>query len=205
MHHNSERPHRRSIRLKGYDYAQPGAYFVTVCTQNHECLFGTIVDGEMRLSKFGKIAQGEWLASADIRQEIRLDVFMVMPNHIHGVIWLVDDDVGATGRSPLPPQGPKPRSLGAFVAGYKSAVTKRINRIRGTPGFPVWQRNYYDHIIRNEDELNRIREYIANNPLRWHLDRENPDRIGDDEFDCWLVGATGRSPLQIRSMKSRER
>ena len=195
--------HRRSIRLPGYDYTQPGAYFVTICTHNREPLFGHVVNGEMVLNAWGRIVWEEWFRSAEIRAEIELfpDEFVVMPNHIHGIVWIVETDdpnarahgdasnvgvtgrspmhgrapnVGATGRSPLQPRGPAPRSLGSFIAGFKSAVTKRINALRGTPGARVWQRNYYEHIIRNERALNAIRRYIAENPQRWHLDRHNP-------------------------------
>ncbi len=177
--------HRRSIRLKGYDYSRQGAYFVTIVTWNRLCLFGEVVDEKMVLNDLGLIVQGEWFRSADVRREIELhpDELVVMPNHLHGIVWIVGEgdksaaDVGATGRSPLrehPPRGPVPRSLGSFMAGFKSAATKRVNTMRGAPGAPVWQRNYYEHIIRDERSLNRIREYIAHNPLGWALDRENP-------------------------------
>lgn len=171
--------HRRSIRLKGYDYSQAGAYFVTLCTHNRECLFGKIVDGEMRLNELGHIVCEEWLRSAEIRPEIMLDAFVVMPNHLHGIV--IFTPVGAHGRAPLPspsPQPPhrKPRSLGSFIAGFKSVVTKRINQTRQTPGIPVWQRNYYEHIIRNQESLARIRRYIADNPAKWDVDPENPTR-----------------------------
>lgn len=184
--------HRRSIRLKGYDYAQAGAYFVTLVTQGRECVFGEMVDGEMRLNEYGRIAADEWERTPVIRAEIELDAWVVMPNHIHGIIVINPAVVGADGRPPLPavvradgrpPRPPTgrppdiqraPRSLSSFVAGFKSAATKRINERRGTPGVPVWQRNYYERIIRNENELNRIRKYIADNPLKWELDAENP-------------------------------
>ena len=111
-----------------------------------------------------------------------------MPNHLHGIAYIVDNANGATGRSPLPaPYGPKSRTLGSFIAGFKSVVTKRINGIRNTSGKSIWQRNYYEHVIRDEKSLNRIREYIVSNPLRWELDRENPRRTGTDEFDRWLA------------------
>jgi putative transposase len=190
MRYDPERHHRRSIRLKGYDYTRMGAYFVTLCTQGRVCLFGEIMAGEMRLNEYGEIVQKEWFRSAEIRREIVLfsDEFVVMPNHIHGIVRIVespdahvgatgptagatDATVGATGRSPL--QGPAKRSLASFVAGFKSAVTKRINDRRGTPGATVWQRNYYEHIIRHAESLNRIRAYILNNPLQWHLDHEH--------------------------------
>jgi len=197
--------HRRSIRLKGYDYTQPGAYFVTICTHGRAPLFGRVAGGDMVPNECGTIVREEWFRSAEIRDEIELfpDEFVVMPNHVHGIVWIVatvdpagyDENVrpmvgahgrapvvvvGATGRSPLQPHGPAPRSLGSFIAGFKSAVTQRINARRGTPGERVWQRNYYEHIIRNERALNAIRRYIIDNPWRWHLDRYNPDAIGPD-------------------------
>jgi putative transposase len=205
MRYDSERHHRRSIRLKGYDYRQVGGYFITLVTQDRACLFGEVVDGEMRMNEYGQIAWEEWFRSAEIRREIRLypDEFVVMPNHIHGIVWIVEPHVGATGPSPLPnhsspnqppplpnglflpsshPRGPARQSLSSFIGGYKSAVTKQINALRGAPGAPVWQRNYYEHIIRNEDDLEAIRYYILTNPSRWHEDRENPHSVGAGPF-----------------------
>ncbi len=182
---------------------------VTICTHARAPLFGRVVDGEMVLNAYGTIVREEWFRSAEIRAEIELfpDEFVVMPNHIHGIVWIVttDDMVGATGRSPLqrahghaplPPHGPAPRSLGSFIAGFKSAVTKRINARRGTPGACVWQRNYYEHIIRNDGALNAIRRYIIDNPLRWHLDRYNPDATGPDPQarDLWRMLQTDAHP-----------
>ncbi|MEW5958621.1 MAG: transposase [Chloroflexota bacterium] len=182
---------RRSIRLKDYDYSQSGAYFVTICTYRQSCLFGVVAAGQVRLNEYGRIAHTEWLKSAEIRQEIALDVFVVMPNHIHGIVWITSPDrsIGNVrtharkGDRPValtPPRGPAPKSLGAFLAGYKSAVTKQINQVRDSPGTPVWQRNYYEHIIRTERALAAIRQYIAQNPLRWELDRYNPATTGPD-------------------------
>ena len=188
MTYDPAKHHRRSIRLRGYDYRQAGAYFVTVVTHQRQCLFGEIVDGETRVSRYGHTVREEWLRSAEIRCEIELDAFVVMPNHIHGIVVIrhQSTDVGAHGRAPLPPAPHRPpRSLGSFVAGFKSATTKRINEIRRTPGLPVWQRNYYEHVIRNDDELNHVRQYIIDNPGHWGEDRENPDN----------VGAHGRAPL----------
>ena len=181
--------HRRSIRLPGYDYTQPGAYFVTICTHNREPLFGHVVNGEMVLNAWGRIVWEEWFRTAQLRpyEELFEDEFVVMPNHVHGIIWIVgDNNVGAQRRcAPTKPGGVTPNnvapgSLGAIVRAFKSAVTKRINALRGTPGARVWQRNYYEHIIRNERALNAIRRYIAENPQRWHLDRYNPTATAPD-------------------------
>lgn len=185
---NRNRHHRLSIRLIGYDYTQPGAYFVTVCTKDRECLFGKVVDEEMQLNVLGHIARQCWLAIPDHFPQTVLDEFIVMPNHMHGIIWITkkpdDGNAGATHASPLPPpRGPKRRSIGAIVGLFKSAVTKRINEMCGTPSASMWPRNYYEHNTRDESSLNRIRQYILENPIRWHLDRENPSRSGDD--DLW--------------------
>jgi putative transposase len=175
---------RRSIRLRDYDYASAGAYFVTIVTRDRQCLFGDIVDGQTPLNLRGQIAQDEWEKSAHIRKEIDLDTFVVMPNHLHGIIVITDAPGRATGRSPLQ-SGPTKRSLGAFVGGFKSAVTKRISELSGLPRTPVWQRNYFEHVIRNEDSLNRIREYILDNPVRWEFDRENPRATQTESADAW--------------------
>lgn len=186
------RYHRRSIRLKGYDYTQPGACFVTVVTQNRVCLFGEIVDGRMRLNRLGKIVYEEWFRTARLRPyvELRPDEFIVMPNHIHGIIRIVDiiDDDNVVGarrrRAPTTTSGttleqfgrPVPGSIPTIIRAFKSATTRRINEWRGTPGARVWQRNYWEHIVRNEKALERIRRYIMTNPARWQMDRENPYR-----------------------------
>ncbi len=169
---------RRSIRLPGYDYRMPGAYFITICTYQRERLFED--------TEYYDVAVQQWTASAAMRAEVSLDSFVVMPNHIHGIVWIA---ARAQGLAPLQQtfvSNIAPRSLGAFVRGYKSAVTREVNALRGTPDIPVWQRNYYEHIIRNDSELNRIRQYIVDNPLRWAFDRDNvtgtPDR---EEIDFW--------------------
>ena len=183
--YDPNRHHRRSIRLKGYDYTQPGAYFVTICTHERAHLFGRVVDGEMVLNAWGEIVRDEWFRTADIRANVELyaDEFVVMPNHVHGIIWIVETGVGAT-RQVAPttdrPRGPVSGSLGAIIGQYKSAVTRRINIQRNTPGGRVWQRNYYEHIIRTQRALHAIRRYIADNPRRWHLDRHNPTATAAD-------------------------
>lgn len=145
----------------------------------------------MRLSEYGQIVKEEWLRTLLLRPGVDLDEFVVMPNHLHGILVLPAENVrsvGAHSCAPLPQQRlyRQPRSLGSLLAGFKSAATKRINDLRHMLGMPLWQRNYYEHIIRNEDELHHVREYIQTNPLRWELDRENPAKLGEDEFDQWL-------------------
>jgi REP element-mobilizing transposase RayT len=144
--------HRRSIRLKGYDYSQAGAYFVTVCTQGRACLFGQIVNGRMWMNNAGKIVRDEWLRTAAIRPNVELHAFVVMPNHFHGIIVLHPDGRGTLQRAPTLEQFGKPTSntIPTIVRLFKSASTRRINEMRNTPGTPVWQRNYYEHVIRND-------------------------------------------------------
>ena len=177
-----ERPQRRSIRLQEFDYAQQGAYFVTICTQNRMCLFGEIVNGEMRVNDLGRVAQLLWEEIPAHFPQVETDAWVVMPNHVHGILVIAHDvrathaSVRATHASPLRASGgPPKRSLGVIVGSYKSAVAKRINQSRRTPGASVWQRNYYDHVIRDDADLNRIRQYILDNPAKWSEDRENPD------------------------------
>jgi REP-associated tyrosine transposase len=171
--------HRHSTRLKGYDYSQAGAYFIAAVTWQRENLFGEIVGGDMRLNAFGQIVQTEWARTPDIRHEIELGAFVVMPNHFHAIV-IIHGLVGADGRPPLPYRLPRPlhgqtpKSLGSLMAGFKSSVTKQINVLRNTPAAPVWQRNYHDHIIRNDREMSRIWNYIEANPSRWEDDVENP-------------------------------
>jgi REP element-mobilizing transposase RayT len=180
--------HRRSIRYQGYDYSHIGEYFLTLCCYDHHCLFGFVTNGKMVLNKFGMIAQEEWYKSAEIRQEIRLHEFVVMPNHIHGIVEIIgcrgDRPVAQNnvindrmidnkekGDRPVAPTGPQSGSVGAMIAGYKSSVTSKINQLRNSQGKPIWQRNFYDNIIRNEESLQSIRDYIRNNPAKWSSDK----------------------------------
>jgi len=231
MKYNPTIHHRRSIRLKGYDYSQAGIYFVTICVQNRECLFGKITNGEMILNDAGKIVHDEWIKSAEIRSNIILHEFTIMPNHFHGIIELtqpvgntgVVGNVGALRATPLPtttppqpptttipPQptspprhhhassqptittrpysrtdvknekmssiSPKCGELATIVRAFKSAVTKHVRALRATPLQPtpqkkLWQRDYHEHIIRNEQSYQHIENYIINNPVKWENDR----------------------------------
>ena len=189
MKYNRERHHRRSIRLSGYDYSQSGGYFVTICAEKRACLFGTVTDGTVRLNDTGQIVQSKWLALADRFPHITLDSFVVMPNHIHGVIFVgaqfiapssslrhMDEAAGAMNRAP---------TLGEVVRTYK-AICARAIRCSGYVNFK-WQRNYYEHVIRSENSLNCIRRYIVDNPVRWDCDRENPAAITPEPKDSWLA------------------
>jgi putative transposase len=197
MTYIAKKHHRRSIRLQGYDYSQPGMYFVTVCTEERELLFGEVVKEAMVENEYGEVARTCWEEIPHHFQRAELDVFVVMPNHVHGILIIADKirtsptSVGAQHAAPLSWRASRPNvspgSLGAIIRSFKSATTKRINNLRATPYVPPWQRGYYEHVIRNEDDLRRIREYILTNPLRWELDRENPARQGEDEFDRWLA------------------
>jgi REP element-mobilizing transposase RayT len=180
MKYNPEIHHRRSIRLKGYDYTQPGAYFVTFCAYQRQHLFGEVVDGNMVLNESGKIARDEWFKTAELRPYVKLydDEFVIMPNHGHGIIWIEDDLVGARRRR-APTETtekfgkPVKGSIPTIVRAYKSAVTYAVNKLENQLGAVLWQRNYYEHIIRNDRELHNIARYIQFNPLNWQLDRDN--------------------------------
>jgi REP element-mobilizing transposase RayT len=188
MSHDFGNHHRRSTRLKGYDYSQDGAYFVTVCTQDRECLFGDVVDGEMRLNLAGRMVQAVWDDIPSFYPGVETDAFVVMPNHIHAII-IVLGSVGAAPRGrPChgrpgsgQPQGVAPTlSLPDAVHRFKTMTTKRYSdgvRQSGWPAYRrrLWQRNYYDHIIRGERSMDRIRQYIATNPMCWEIDQENPN------------------------------
>jgi len=168
--------HRHSIRLKGYDYAQAGAYFVTVVTHGRESLFGEVTGGEMWLNQYGEIVRDEWERAPEIRPEVELGAYVVMPNHIHGILVFHADGiytVGATRRV-APTKTLQSGSLGAIMAQFKSIVTKRINLLRDTEGSIIWQRNYYDHIIRNQQDLELTWLYIESNPTQWEDDIESP-------------------------------
>ncbi|MEM8860132.1 MAG: transposase [Chloroflexota bacterium] len=182
---------RKSIRLKGWDYRNAGAYFVTICSHNRELIFGNVSDGRMRLNDWGQIVVRELKETERKRDNVMLDEFICMPNHVHIIFWLLLDDdeidVGVQRAGPIKAQHAapqqqdgsddefphvKPKSLGATVRGFKSAVTNRINLLRDEKYPPVWQRGYHDRIIRNEAELNAIRAYIRANPENWHEDHE---------------------------------
>ena len=207
MKYDPKKHNRRSIRLKNYDYSKSGAYFITICTKNRQCLFGEIVNGEMILNDGGKIVEKCWIDIPEHFPNAILDEFIIMPNHIHGIIILneldfdnvganmganvvvdiganmvVDIganmmvDVGAKNFSPLQNERPHgtTRTIGSIIRGFKIGVTKWFRQNSNI--HTVWQRNYYDHIIRNEIELIKIRKYIINNPRNWTNDNNYINR-----------------------------
>jgi putative transposase len=173
----------QSTRLQGYDYTQNGMYFVTICTKDRECYLGEVVKGEMILNEMGKIAENFWKEIPDHFSNVRLDEFVVMPNHIHGLIEIVCDIDARrdealprlyTGEYPrMSEMSPMPGSLSVILGSYKSIVTKTVRKKISYILFS-WQSRYYDHIIRNENKLNKIHEYIINNPEMWERDRNLP-------------------------------
>jgi REP element-mobilizing transposase RayT len=190
--------HRQSIRLPDYNYASVGVYYVTVCVRERSCLFGEIVDGQMHVNALGQIVVAEWQRTPEVRPQIAPDEFVVMPNHVHVIFAIVPHPANLgnmpdreRGRGELqfaPTQSPRAQTtsassfrspsqtVGAVIRGYKAATTKSVNLLCGAPGLPLWQRNYYEHIVRDEAELDRIRRYVSGNPGKWHEDDENPER-----------------------------
>lgn len=183
-------PERKSIPLKHYDYSLPGWYYVTICVKRHQCRLGEIQNGEMSLNQIGKIVHQEWIYTSDLREYVELDEFVIMPNHLHGIVIIkervpsfsVTKNIKSRGVWPYTPTEKKKfeshsHSLGSIIRGFKSASIKKINKILGTLNKSFWQRGFHDHIIRNETDLWHIRQYISNNPNKWELDRENPDNF----------------------------
>ena len=225
--------HRRSIRLKGYDYSQPGAFFVTAVAWGREMVFGEVLKGEMRLNRYGHIVRNAWSDLPRHYGDLELGAFVVMPNHVHGIIILTEGDGGSgsdmvdqdvlpegkgRGGSPMLDKGGRPEGdgrggspvqgdgalpdqewagreslpireirpydkrtrpdLSEVVRAFKSFSATRINRVRHTEGMPIWQRNYYEHIVRDQREMGRIAGYIEANPINWDEDEENPARGG---------------------------
>jgi putative transposase len=190
--YNSVKPNRRSIRLKGYDYALPAAYFVTLVVQKRICLFGFVEGSHIRLNEIGEMIIRCWLNIPDNFDNTSLDEFVLMPNHLHGIIFvheapgkgeaLADTDQGVedimiANASPLQPRGTQSRSLSAIIQNFKSVSTRMVNKLYFKPGNKIWQRNFYERIIPNQRELDAIHQYIIDNPSNWKLDRKNPTNV----------------------------
>jgi len=193
MRYDPKEHQRRSIRLHDYDYAQAGAYFVTVCTEGRLCLLGQVEDGTVRLNGWGRIVHETWSDLPNHYPHVELDAFVIMPNHVHMVVVLADpvgaglklaqiapvraDSTGADStRAGFKPAPTRRHGLPEIMRAFKTFSSRRINERRATPGASLWQCDYYEHIIRNAKSLNRIRQYIADNPASWAFDQENPQR-----------------------------
>ena len=184
--------HRRSVRLPGHDYSQPGAYFVTICIDDRRCLCGEITSGEVVLSNVGKIVNAKWCVLPQAFPHVMLDAFVVMPNHLHGIVIITDDDGHAVHGRGLINQTPtttatanptddadtwimmknRRGTLGKIIRHFKAKTAKYIHD-SGMRQF-AWQRNYHEHIIRDQPSMNRFRDYIRSNPAYWAIDHENP-------------------------------
>lgn len=195
--------HRRSIRLHGYDYSIPDYYFITICAQDKKCIFGRVCNGEMALNEFGKIVCNSWEWLAEQYEYIKLHEYVVMPNHFHGIIEICDVgarrdapyfhgiieicNVGArrdaprAAREPPLQQPVRTKKIGGITGAFKTVSTKQINIIRGTPGKKLWQRNYYEHIIRDGADYEKIMNYIVSNPQTWDSDKLYQKQL--DEFN----------------------
>ena len=169
---NPSLPSRRSIRLQGYDYSQSGAFFVTICTYQNACLFGEIRDGKMTVNNLGLIVTDCWSQITQVRPNVELDAFILMPNHLHGILFIFDKNTADVATRPKRTANDSESrlasgSLGVIIGQFKRAVTIRSKLLNKPPEQAIWQRNYYEHIVRNERSLDDIRKYIVENPGKW--------------------------------------
>ncbi len=185
-----QHPIRQSVRLPDYDYTQPGAYFVTICTHERKPLLGSISDGNMLLNSNGEIVKSCWTDIKEHFTSTELSAYVIMPNHLHGIIIInesvaarhaVPDDFAKSSQITISTTEsfgkPVVCSLPTIIRSVKSAVTKQVNASRGNRQLPLWQKGYYEHVIRSEEEFVQIGEYILGNPMKWEIDRENPDTV----------------------------
>jgi putative transposase len=182
--------HRRSTRLKDYNYTNSGSYFVAICVQNRLCLLGQIINETVSLSDYGMIVNECWRDIPSHFPDVIIDEYVIMPNHIHGILSITKHEERA-GQRPAPTG----QSLCQIIQRFKTFSAIRVNDRRKIIG-PFWQRNYYEHIIRSEYNLNTIREYIISNPIQWNLDYDNPERTGESTLENILFRRTGHSVIK---------
>jgi len=173
MAYNPEIHHRQAIRLKNYDYSQAGAYFITICTKQKQCIFGDIKNGQMRFNHLGSIADQYWQEIPQHFPNITLDVYVIMPNHLHGILWIIESSQNANKNRKF--GNIVSTSISSVIRSYKAIITKKINKICDSQGVAsVWQGRYHEKIISDEQTLQNTRNYIINNPLNWDRDQDNP-------------------------------
>jgi putative transposase len=160
-------PARKRLRLANRDYSHPGPYFITICTYHEQCTLASVCDGAIRLSRAGEIAHGTWQSLPGHFRELLLEACVIMPNHLHAVLCLPPPELSNPDRT-------RTYSLSDVVGAFKSISTIRVNQLLNRRGQPIWHRSYYDHIIRNAEDLKNVHRYIAENPRKWSLDPENP-------------------------------
>jgi REP element-mobilizing transposase RayT len=180
-----------SLRLCEYDYSHSGAYFITICARKRELLFGDVVRGQIEINQLGQIVQKVWLSLPQFYGGIELDEFIIMPNHVHDIVMISSEirtiHASSVQRKALSIVDRRRMLLCKIIGRFKMVSAKNINLFRKTSGLAVWQRSYYEHIVRDEVSLNRIRRYIADNPSQWEFDEENPaartsERRGDSRI-----------------------
>lgn len=171
MPYDPQRHHRRTLRLPNTTYVARGSYYVTICTQRRGLIFGTVRRGALRYNPIGRIVYATWLSLPEHYPHVRLDAFVVMPDHVHGILTLdgthIEADQGVEGGSEGVAPRLRPGSLPVVIRAFKSAATREVNVLRNTPGASLWQPRYYEHIVRDDADMERIRRYIVNNPARW--------------------------------------
>lgn len=174
---------RRTIRLRGYDYSQEGWYFITICTKYFQEVFGKIIDGKFYASKWGEIVEQCWKQTPIIRPNVEVDVFQIMPNHLHGII-VIGSKKQAPDTGGFPDTNSEPakfeyenKSIGAIIRGFKGSVTNQIQKLEGVDALELWHTNYYEHIIRDSKSLEAIRNYILQNPTKWQADKEHFEKL----------------------------
>ncbi|MFH1062156.1 MAG: transposase [Candidatus Omnitrophota bacterium] len=189
-------PKRKQIRLKNYDYSQPGYYYITICIDNRECIFGDIIDNRIYLNNVGKMVDQTLRTLPEYYQNITIDNYIVMPNHIHGIIQIVGAGFPCPNNiinqsihnhdnnNPINGRGNHAPTINYIIGYFKYQSTKQINKLQNTPGKKIWQRSFYDHVIRTNDSLNKIREYIVNNPATWVNDEHNIINYSIEDKAC---------------------